>query len=271
MNLNVSRGFRFADPDLASIMGLLQSWHGEIQDLAYAATIAFLANRCANEIDKAVLKGRPCPRPYEEAASAFLARCARVEREGVSDPQVDFSFSVTILPHEGAAYGLVVTEQARWAERFMLSRGVEPYAYWTGGDEDRPRDVQPQEWAARGELWEAIVRKDPAFRISTSGIVHDFPRLIDFPSAEEVAGAMPSFEDRLRRYARESTIERRMAALDREGVPLATAMLAAVEWSSTEDGRLDALRAREAMRSTLRPALTLADVLGEDAPAAAYG
>lgn len=268
MNLRVPFGFRFENPDLASIMGLLQAHHGEIQERAYVATRDFLAGRCANEIDKAVLKGRPVGRPYDEASSVFLARQARVEREGFADPQVDFSFSVTILPHDKAAYGLVVSQQRRWVEDFLKLPGIAPYAYWSGEDSDRPIEIAPEEWRARGDLWETLVRKDPAFRIASSGIVHDFPRLLDFPSAEEVAGALPSFGARLRRYATEAVIERRLAQLQSEGVGLSAAMVRSLEWPASEEGHVAVLKAREGLRPRLRETLTLDDVLGPETHAA---
>lgn len=266
MNLQVANGFEFRDPDLGSIMALLQSHHGTVLDLAYAGTLAFLADAVANAIDKSALKGRPPGRPYEDAATRFEERRARVEREGVLDVAVDFSFSVTVLPHEGRALGLVVTQQRAWRDGFLALPGVVPYAYWTG--EDRVPGVDDAEWERRRDTWTALVRRDPGLRISASGIVHDFPALMDFPTAEEVAGSLPSLDRRLARYAKEAAIEARVARLDREGVPVAQAVLRAIEWQAGGEGQVETLRAREALRPRLRPVLTLEDVLGE--PAASH-
>lgn len=262
MNLSVPYGFRFEDPDLARIMGVLHAYHPIIHELSYVATRDFLARHCANAIDKAALKGRTLAAPFDEACAHLHARRERVRLEGMSDPQVDFSFEVTVVPHEGDAYGLAVTEQRGWAKDFIASPGILDFRYWSGGDEDRPPGVSLEEWRSREATWTAIVRRDPAFRISAIGIAHAFPESLDFPSVEEVVSAIPSLEDRLRRYARESVMETQAARFHSQGVDAGAAVLRAVEWEASDEGRAEALRVRERLRERIKPVLDLSDVVG---------
>lgn len=72
-------------------------------------------------------------------------------------PGYDLTLSITFIGHEGSEYALLYTESEEYRKAWNAIDGVHHYPYWNSVD--GPDDISPEEWLARGELWEAVIGK----------------------------------------------------------------------------------------------------------------
>ena len=212
MSFVLKTGFRL---DRAATLDAAYSWASalrmEISARGRARDADLLADHAIRRIDlAATLALRPGERtrdpgnPLSAARAEIRGRRRQIRETGCRDPEVDLDFTVTLHPREGAIYGICHSEQSDWIRLVLDTEAVTPLPYWD--NTDRPGDVATADWAARRDLWTAILSGDRFGRPSHCGLTVEMTPFPVDPGIEEVVAAQPGFPERLARTARDCAI-----------------------------------------------------------------
>jgi hypothetical protein len=213
MSTKIYTGFRFRSHDIFDVQRLVAEWRIELASIHRNELATLLAGMCAETIDRnAVNPERNAGKnPFREARQEVRTRQKEVLGSGLRDPEVDFDFELAILPHDGRIYGMVFSERSRWVDRWMELDGVEDFSYWD--NTDQPDEVSEEDWDARGEVWDSILRANPAGTPGMSGFSAQCTDRMLQPDLGEVMEHIPSFEARVAARARECAMDSVYAAM----------------------------------------------------------
>lgn len=216
MSTKIINGFRFQSRDLVEIHDLVAAWRKTLASRHRADLAELIADMCVDIIDGNAMEpmrfaGKS---PYDEARSEIRTRQKEILGSGSRDPQVDFDFEVSILPHEGSVYGMVFSERQKWIDLWMDQDGLEDYSYWN--NTDRPDDVTDAEWECRGKTWDAILLANPAGTPGMAGFTAQCADRFNKPEVAEIMRSIPTFESRVARQARNSAVGRVYARMEEE-------------------------------------------------------
>jgi hypothetical protein len=220
MSTKIYTGFRFRSHDMFEIHGLIARWRDSLVTFHNDEMAVLLASMCAETIDRNVTEaGRNAGKyPYRDAHQEIRTRQKEILGSGARDPEVDFDFEVSILPHDGAVYGMIFSERSRWIDLWMEQEEVEDFSYWN--NVDRPSDISEDEWKERSETWSRILRSNAA---GTPGMVGFSAQCTDRfvqPTLADVVDQLPSFEERLKKQSRSSAITRVFYKMKDDGFDL---------------------------------------------------
>ena len=142
--------------------------------------------------------------PLSMARWNIYERQRAIKRTQERDPEVDFDFSISILPIRGKTLAIPYTEQSKFLEALNAMPEVSEYGYWNNVDE--PDNVTAKEWSKRKKDWnEALpgigIPSENGFSID---LTSDFRIMCN---AEVVLQYIPSIEDRIRRRSRQAAID----------------------------------------------------------------
>lgn len=255
MGTTIADGFRFRTSSLEEVMQLLGQWRHRVRSDAECMAEEWLATESVKLIDQAIARNGDIPVAPLADIRAQWDKLRDNLKNRRREPQVDYDFTVCILPHAGQFYGIVYTEQQVWRTDWFTEDLVDPMPYWNGTD--GPEDLSESEWEARGRLWDEIMPSGIPANHGLSADLHDLWFLTPGPDA--VVAAQPSFERRLARTAHEEVILRKQRELyearggtnDDQMSALVRDYVAARKWATTPAGR--AAIAAEEIR--LRPLL----------------
>ena len=213
MSVVVSSGFRFLSCDLFEIHGAVSDWRTVLASMHEKRIAATLADWCVSMIDGHADDGRvhdDCRgrSPLSFAWSEMNRRRKEILAGGYRDPEVDFDFEISILPFEGAVYGMVFTEQADWQEAWRAQGVSADFAYWDNSD--RPEGVTSADWADRARVWSGILGSNAAGSPGMSGFTAQCVDRLQAPEAAAVLAAAPSVEERIDSRARTVALHRLM-------------------------------------------------------------
>jgi hypothetical protein len=110
---------------------------------------------------------------------------------------------------------MVFSERSRWVDRWMEKEEIEDFAYWN--NTDRPAEVSAKEWAARGKIWDDILRANPAGTPGMSGLSAQCTDRMLRAGLEDVLECIPPFDDRVAARARECAMDSVYAAMKESG------------------------------------------------------
>lgn len=261
MSVKIYNGFRFLSSDLGEVFDLLTSMRPGFSAVQYDETAQWTAKTAARIIDRRTLglpqEAKQGSSPLWQALGELRDRQGEIRKTGYRDPEVDFSFSMTVLPFQGRIYGMAITERPRLREFFAQDSGAEDFSYWNGTD--GPDDMADCEWSARGAIWDGILRQDPGGRPGACGL--NFEALPDFvfPKVEDVVAAIPAIADRARRHACERVADRHFKTLI-GGMDLAENPSAHMSLALKA---LDYTRSGEGAAEVDAEALSIADILSD--------
>jgi hypothetical protein len=193
--MKIHTGVVFSDPSIDVVVAAAPAWRERIGALTALAMAEWLAGRAVEHLDARYLGDETPESPLSRAWKAYREDSAR-ETRGYRHPQTDFEFLLTLLPFEGRLYGIVRTEQFRWFEEYTSRPGISGFDYWD--NTDRPKAVDTAEWNERRRIWLGALKE-------CSVLTLDYSRDCGAPSDMELAAALPSFERRLDRTARDRT------------------------------------------------------------------
>lgn len=171
-----------------------------------------IAREIARRYPTAVVEdGYDLRSPLSTAWFRTSDRVREIERTHYRDPEVDFSFSMAVIPCNGRVYGLLYTEVAEFDEMWYAEELVERYPYWNNADP--PDGISWEEWEERGREWNTVLEMDgiggydaPALRGFSATCV---PLFLPFPKPEEVLAYVPTFEERVMRHAKDCVVDRK--------------------------------------------------------------
>jgi len=128
---------------------------------------------------------------------------------GERDPSVDYSCSTVLFPTGDGFLILVFTQHDSFVDMLNNSLpdlAVTDYSYWT--DQDRPDDVDEEEWQRRGMQWDMVFRTS---RVPAHvGYTRDLVRTQDFSpvlSPQDIDATMPPYIERVKRIALDMYID----------------------------------------------------------------
>lgn len=168
MSTKIFTGFAWACPDIAEVMMALRELEGHIRDVCNARKASALGELATRAVDQACMamsrkqmesekSVEPDQSPLTEAWQKMWDRQARIRQSMQRDPAVDFEVRIVMwyVPELAKFVGHVLSEDGGEAYRILLeSEGVSDFSYWD--NTDAPEHLWPEEWTARGALWDRI-------------------------------------------------------------------------------------------------------------------
>lgn len=220
MSTKILNGFRFRSSDLFEIHAIISQWRIILAERHRSDLAALMADMCTDVIDRNAIKPAKFAGkvPYSEVRSEIRTRQKEILGSGSRDPEVDFDFEISVLPHDGAVYGMVFSERQSWIDLWMAQDGVEEYGYWN--HVDRPDGVSAAEWKSRAETWNGILRANPAGTPGMAGFTAQCADRFNRPEAEQIMTSMPTFEARVARQAKSAAVERVYVRMEEEKVDM---------------------------------------------------
>lgn len=236
MSIVIAYGFKLKTTDIFEIQDWLDEIKAKVLVKAREAKRAWMVNTCVHRLDKHWLEhGKPPRNVASDAYWEFQDRSDKAtESESMGDHRFDLTFSVTLMPMDGAVYGMIHTCN-RWHDIVLRHRLVQRYPYWD--NTDRPSGISQRSWDARGEEWERVLARDPLGRPAQCGMgIRIIPLMADL-KIEEIVRYQPSLQTRAERMTRDVVFREQMATLHKpNGDPFQSVHHAAI-WLNTEEGK----------------------------------
>jgi hypothetical protein len=260
MSTKIFNGFRFADPDLATIHRQIMEWRAELRPLHQQAANRFVAELAIAAIDEERLRpgSHSGQIPVMEGISKLWDMQAEVRKTQRRNPAVDFEFTISLMPFEGQVYGIVYSEQQEWLRLWMAKPFVIDFSYWD--NTDPPEEVSEQDWAERGRVWDAILSEAVFTAPSMAGFAADCTHEALSPDIDNVVNELPSFQERISRTARflvvSAEMSRRQSANPLDTRSLGSQAVEVHEWFRSEAGSLAFEAEKLRLANLLEPNVT---------------
>jgi hypothetical protein len=158
MGWHIGRGVKFTTTNIFEIERGLAQWRETLKALTHAKILDLYANTSQRNIDDALAREKPMPtRVLSGVYQEMMDSQREIKKTGYRNPDYDFDFEVSIIPYDGAVYGIIRCEHNEWINKFMRL-GLVKHFWWH--DNERPGSVPSAEWKHRGEVWKTIFDKD---------------------------------------------------------------------------------------------------------------
>jgi hypothetical protein len=268
MSTKIYRGFRFRSHDLFDIHNVIAAWRIELAELQRRDMASVLAGLSLEIIDRNAVNPRrnAGKNPFRAAREEVRTRQKEILGSGLRDPEVDFDFELSILPHEGRIYGMVFSERPHWVNRWLAKDEVEDFSYWNSTD--RPDGVSEEEWGTRGGIWQRIFQANPAGTPGMAGFSAQCTDRLLQPRLDDVLDSIQPFDARVAARARECAMDRGYAAMLADGVKVSDnpfAVISKIEkW--LEDGGAHVLEEETRRVAQLIPSKINAEILTTSLP-----
>ncbi len=269
MGWSIGGGVKFTSNDIFEVNAGLQKWRTRMKVLTRAKMMDLFVKHAHHKIDNAA--GRELDVPTKALAGAWselMDAQREIKKTGYRNPRCDFDFEISILPFEGALYGIIHCEHDEWIKKFKASGLVTPF-YWF--DSEKPSNVLKKEWVERERVWKGIFEKDT--RPDANGFKATMtiePYNVKTIRPAEVAAAIKKipFEKRVHRVAYDMMTHARMmedaeyqASKDEERTHgVMAALFRATDWLKTEEGKI-ALDAHKSLVAFRLPRFITVDML----------
>lgn len=275
MSTKVYNGFKFKSSDMIDIHTAIMDFRMELEALHLRALAELYAKLAVQMIDKAAMvPGKHAGEsPLVKAWENVITRQKEIKKTGGRDPDVDFDFSLSILPFRGEVYGIVYTEKSAWRDLWLEKDFVEDFSYWNNSD--RPEGLSKDDWKHRSDVWHDMFGTGIFTVPAMCGFNADCTRESLHPSSEDVLAAVPSFEDRVLYHAINEVagaeFGRRKAAMERDTPEEEQKFIPshyfgmvtdARRWLTTEDGKLAVEAEVSRLRTILPPEITREILIG---------
>lgn len=121
-----------------------------------------------------LIRGRFGPaNRYREIASSLRDRAYGIKKTGMRDPDVDFSFDITVFPYGSACIYKLYTEQRTFIKLFEeIFLHVRDFHYQDSTD--KPDDVMDEEWERRRIAWKYILGSHPPNKMGFTINISDY-------------------------------------------------------------------------------------------------
>lgn len=267
MSTKIYNGVRFVSTTLEEVYQSLTVLRPGLAAIQYDEAVRWMAQAVYDAVDRRTLdpaRGEEGDEaPFMKAFKELFDRQAEIKKSGYRDTEVDFEFSLSVLPYEGRIYGIVYTERKRLRDFFMNAHVVKDFSYWDSSD--GPDSVPDEEWNRRGATWEGILGQDRSGRPAACGLSFEMPTNHIFPKAEDVLAGIPPLAERALRQAKAIVRDRRFRMLTEE-IDLAQnpdrhwrLAMKAIDYAGTDEGKA------ETDAETARIAPLLRDPIDRDA------
>lgn len=263
MSTKTYDGIRFRVQGLEQLHKEITEMRKELRPLVEQKVIGFIANDAIHRVDRYARgrRGEDESCALSEATPSLLDRQSEVERSKRRDPQVNFTFSLSILPIDGGILGIPFVEQRNFLQILLEKDWVEPFGYWDNTDPDP--SLSEEEWDERRRLWDKALSAHNGIP-ALNGFSADLVLMSQggLPSAEEIATYIAenvSLEGRARRAALDDLIEERVRQRmeGEQGEPRFSMYIEAMEhFNSSEQGMQELDERTKKHGSLLIPEIT---------------
>lgn len=276
MSTKIFNGWRMPDTTLDEAVKKIQGFRRLISEQADALAAQKLAHLMTNAIDlkaRRAASGKPLSEHHfhnvDQIWQEILQRQAKIKETMGRDPDVDFEVTMNIYPMNGSVLGVIYSEQQDWENAWFAIDGVEHYGYWN--NTDRPDEVSEEEWQQRERDWDSVLGRwsEPADMSGASATIHGGH--VAKPSMSAILTHVRSFEERLKRNAREVVRERQIELhlADKDHTTLRpsdflNASMKARDYLESDDGQAEMATEEERLLDILPGTITAEMLEGGD-------
>jgi hypothetical protein len=205
MSTRIYNGFRFKPRTLDGVYRLLAELRPVVQEKQRAAHLQFLASNAIGIIDRnSIGRGEKIEHPLSHVGNELRDRQKEIKTTGHRDPQVDFEFSISVMPHKSRVYGILHCDQREWTTWFTALPEIEDYSYWDNSD--REDGISARQWTARKKTWDAILGRDG--RPGNAGLEFSVLSAVGYPKPSEVLPFIDTIEARAWSLASDILVDR---------------------------------------------------------------
>ena len=207
MSTKIYTGFVLNTTDIFEINKKIVEFRKELKDITNNKIADYMATSCAHIYDTQVGNPSSLQRVvdnsiYSTVYRQYIKDQEKVRVERVSDPSVDYSFSITLFPFEGKFYGMTYTQQPEYQKLWNDKEYVDEFMYWD--NTDQPDDISNSVWKRRGNVWEHILKDEvPALNGFTYEVVLDYTHVL--PDISKVVNHIPDLHTRALSIAKDIT------------------------------------------------------------------
>lgn len=254
MSTNIHSGIKFASGDLHEIWPHIQQFRETLVPLTHKAIGSHIAKRIARVIDEAAAAEKPLgENVLSKIVGEFRDEVDEIKKTQRRNPSVDFEFKLSIMPYDGALYGMIYTEQYAWHKLFMDHPWVNDFSFHDSTD-DLPKGITRRDYDARGRLWNKIM---PEMVPAKSGVEADLTTTIYWPEWDWIEPEFEDFDTRVSIVAENRATFARMKEIGSSKDDLYfSAFWEARRWLKTDEGKAAVAACADVARPLLPPVLS---------------
>lgn len=236
MSTVIAYGFKLKTTDIFEIQNWLDEIKAKVLVKAHEAKRAWMVNTCVHRLDKHWLEhGKPAPSIASDAYWEFQDRSEKAtESDTMHDHRFDLTFSVTLMPMDGAVYGMIHTCN-RWHDIVLRHNLVQRYSYWN--NTDKPSGISQKKWDARGAEWERVLARDVIGRPAQCGMGIRIIPWMPNVKIDEIIRHQPSLQTRAERMTRDVVFREQIATLHKPNGDPFKSVHHASSWLNSEEGK----------------------------------
>jgi len=262
MSLKIYTGFKLKTNDMLELHRELMKFRDELGVEVEKKQINYFARECSILLDAVAVGARKLKKTDSIISIVYhkhFDKMEEVNKKDIRHPDVDFSFSLSILPTENdELVGIVYTEQQEFLDKWFEKPFVEEYMYWN--NTDAPDHVTEEDWKARGDVWSKVLEPFNGIPAMLGFNVDCVPKYIGPPQIPDIVSNFPSFEDRASRIAEDVLFEEmhRKETLDANtAVRIYTNFM---KWLGSDEGRLVKAKKQGVIEAKLKKEVTVEDI-----------
>jgi len=216
MSTKIYTGFKFKDNDLIKIHKHIMDFRQKADKIAKEELAKWYAKRISNVFDSLTLNKNFTNeymdnlKKYGILSTVHFELCERhreIERTKQRDPEIDFSFVLSILPLKNKILGIYYGENEKIINAWMNSDFVLEYHYQN--QSDRPKDISYEEWRQRKRDWDKALEYDvPCMRGFMADIITKTNYL--YIEEDEIIKYIPKFDERAIFFAKENLFYKKL-------------------------------------------------------------
>ena len=262
MSIKIYTGFQFKHKNLMQIHREIMKFRKEARALAERKAAQWQIKKAVEILDRFTLGGGKkefrnkvkTDGPFYMAFSELMERQREIEKTKQRDPEVDFSFELSIHPLRNKVLGMYFAEDRDLIDLWMSKSFVVDYHYQN--QTDKPRDIDAKEWRQRARDWDralpgAGVPAESGFTAQVTGM-----RVAFLGREGSIWNHIPKLNDRARAFAKTRLFQKRFKELKRkrekevyDGKRVSMKALPVSDWSAVYFAFGDWLKTREGKKA----------------------
>lgn len=158
MSTKIYNGFKFKDGiDLMKVHKLIMSFRVEVKDIVFEEIAKWSAKRVSYLYDKHCLfeKVKKDNNFVFDVYQELKDRKIKIKKTNQRDPEIDFTFNISILPMNNKILGIYYGENKRIIDAWNSKSYVVEYHYQN--QTDRPNLISTKEWKQRRRDWYKVL------------------------------------------------------------------------------------------------------------------
>lgn len=239
MSTKIYNGFKFDEGmDLFHVHKVIMDFRSVAKEIAYNEVCAWKASRCAQLFDDHTMRriqNEDVTKSIKQWGIHYttfrelMDRQREIEKSGLRDPEIDFSFEIAILPLKRyKILGIYYCENKTLVEAWMDQNFISEYH--CQNSTDRPKDLSAKEWNKRNRDWDSVLTG--AGVPAQNGFVAKITEL-HYPITQiaDILKSIPNLKQRSERVGRELILHERVDFNDKES------FWRECDWIRTKEGK----------------------------------